>query len=191
MDIMNEAVLVLNSNWQWIGMTDVKSAMTKLCGADEQGEKALVVDADYIQHDLASWMGQPVLDRFIQTPRTRIPAPEVIIVTRYGHIPKQSVKWSRLRVLKRDKFVCQYCGKQTSMTALTIDHVQPKSRGGGTTWENCVAACYDCNAKKADRTPSEAGMKLRKAPGAPFADLSADASGAVREAWKPYLKTGK
>lgn len=189
MDVLEEPVLVLNSNWQWIGMATARVAMTKLCGADENGDKANIVDGDYIQHDLVSWMAQPITDLFIQTGRTRIAVPEVILVTRYGHVPKQSVKWSRIRVLKRDRFTCQYCNVQPGMSQLTVDHVLPKSRNGKTNWENCVAACYDCNAKKADRTPSEAGMKLKKAPGAPFADLIAKArEGKIKEAWKPYLK---
>ena len=47
---------------------------------------------------------------------------------------------------------------------LTIDHVVPRSQGGQSTWENCVLACVACNHKKANRTPSQAGMRLRKAP---------------------------
>jgi 5-methylcytosine-specific restriction endonuclease McrA len=50
---------------------------------------------------------------------------------------------------------------------LTVDHVLPRSRGGGTTWENCVAACYSCNSKKGCRTPREAGMELRSRPARP------------------------
>ena len=50
----------------------------------------------------------------------------------------------------------------------------PRSRGGPTSWENCVAACDDCNARKADKTPREAGMKLRSTP--------------VRPAWRPRLR---
>jgi len=43
----------------------------------------------------------------------------------------------------------------------------PKSRGGGSTWENCVLACIECNKRKANRTPDEAGMKLKKTPKKP------------------------
>jgi len=44
---------------------------------------------------------------------------------------------------------------------LTIDHIIPKSRGGKTTFENCVASCKPCNNNKGDRTPREAKMYLK------------------------------
>jgi 5-methylcytosine-specific restriction endonuclease McrA len=42
--------------------------------------------------------------------------------------------------------------------------VLPQSRGGGSTWLNTVAACARCNHRKANRTPSEAGMRLAVKP---------------------------
>lgn len=62
-------------------------------------------------------------------------------------------------ILERDKYVCQYCGPDGNK-ATTIDHVLPKSRGGGSNPGNLVAACFKCNQKKGDRTPDEAGMPL-------------------------------
>ena len=71
----------------------------------------------------------------------------------------------RKKVLfNRDEWKCQYCHIELHWSSVTIDHVQPKSRGGGTTWRNCVASCKSCNKRKADKTPSEAGMPLRKSP---------------------------
>lgn len=58
-------------------------------------------------------------------------------------------------VRQRDNFTCAYCGEYGN----TVDHIQPKSRGGQNTWGNLVTACKDCNGRKADRTPEEAGMK--------------------------------
>ena len=65
----------------------------------------------------------------------------------------------------------QCCGKQPGSEELTIDHVLPRAQGGTSTWENCVLACIECNAKKADRTPDQARMPLRREP--------------VRPVWKP------
>ena len=62
-------------------------------------------------------------------------------------------------ILERDKHICQYCGPD-GHKATTIDHVLPKSRGGGSNPGNLVAACFKCNQKKGDRTPDEAGMPL-------------------------------
>ena len=64
----------------------------------------------------------------------------------------------------RDGFACVYCGDTEK---LTIDHVLPVSRGGKSTFENCVCACGDCNSRKSDKTPSEAKMFLKKQPYAP------------------------
>ena len=50
---------------------------------------------------------------------------------------------------------------------LKLDHVKPRTQGGGDTWENLVCACIKCNAKKGGRTPDEARMKLIKKPERP------------------------
>lgn len=72
---------------------------------------------------------------------------------------------NRREVLRRDHHTCQYCG---STKRLTLDHVIPRSRGGQHTWNNVVIACERCNSRKGDRTPTEAGMYLRKPPKAPI-----------------------
>ena len=96
-----------------------------------------------------------------------MPAPEVIVLREYAEQPKRRVAFSRQNLCRRDGFGCQYCGRQLGLQGLTIDHVLPRSRGGGTTWENCVASCSECNHRKADRTPREAGMRLRNQPQPP------------------------
>jgi 5-methylcytosine-specific restriction endonuclease McrA len=72
---------------------------------------------------------------------------------------------NRREILKRDRYRCQYCG---SRSRLTLDHVIPRSRGGGDTWENLVAACESCNGIKGDRSPRQAGMSLATVPRAPL-----------------------
>jgi len=47
---------------------------------------------------------------------------------------------------------CAYCGRPGKMT---MDHVVPISRGGGTTADNVVPACQSCNSSKNARTPQE------------------------------------
>ena len=94
------------------------------------------------------------------------PIPTVVrlvsyVVTRWRH--SRGPAWSRPGVLTRDGRRCGYCGKAAS----TVDHVLPRSRGGGNTWENTVAACDRCNGRKGDRTPAEARMPLRCTPMAP------------------------
>jgi 5-methylcytosine-specific restriction endonuclease McrA len=69
------------------------------------------------------------------------------------------VPWSKRNVIIRDKFTCAYCG--THQKKLTIDHIIPSSRGGKSTFENCVAACKKCNSKKGNKTPREINMYPR------------------------------
>ncbi len=103
------------------------------------------------------------------------PRPKVVrlvryVVTRWRY--SAGPAWSRPGVLARDHRTCAYCGGH----ATTIDHVLPRSRGGGNTWTNTVAACERCNGRKGDRTPAEAGMRLRTEPKAPtWAALAANA----------------
>lgn len=74
----------------------------------------------------------------------------------------------RKKVLfNRDNWCCQYCGMKLNWDSIEIEHVLPSSRGGGTTWKNCVAACKPCNKKKANLTPEEAGMRLLSVPKEP------------------------
>lgn len=74
-------------------------------------------------------------------------------------IYRARVPFSKKNVLVRDGFKCAYCGNRSRY--LTIDHVIPKSRGGATTFDNCVASCRKCNNYKGGRTPREAQMSLR------------------------------
>jgi 5-methylcytosine-specific restriction endonuclease McrA len=74
---------------------------------------------------------------------------------------------TRRRLLRRDRHTCAYCGGRFATDQLTCEHIVPVSRGGRTTWMNLVAACAACNGRKADRTPEEAGMRLRYLPYVP------------------------
>jgi len=103
---------------------------------------------------------------------------------------KKPVKFSRVNIFARDKYRCQYCSKKEKMADLTYDHVLPKSQGGKTVWTNIVTACYDCNAKKRDRTPEQAGMRLRTKPVQPrwVPAMSIRISrNAAPEAWRDYM----
>ena len=98
-------------------------------------------------------------------PKWQMPA--VVRLTHWISPHKHRVKFSRQNVLARDRWRCQYCGERQPGTDLTFDHVVPRSRGGRTEWENIVMACVDCNSRKRNRTPVEAGMRLRSKPARP------------------------
>lgn len=64
----------------------------------------------------------------------------------------------------RDSYLCLYCGHDFMRPHLTRDHVLPVSKGGRDVWENVVAACFNCNSRKGNRTPQQAGMPLLAIP---------------------------
>ena len=163
--VLQQTALVLNRNWVPIDITTVLNALCKVY----EGAARVVDPDDYSVHDFDSWSSLSVAqgEPCVRTVTLSIPVPEVIVLARYGQIPNQGLTFSRWNIYKRDHYTCQYCGKQPGTEALSIDHVMPRSRGGKSTWTNCVLACLDCNARKADRTPTQVGLKLRKAPAKP------------------------
>ncbi len=160
--VLQRPTLVLNRNWQPVNVATVARALALLLN-----ETARVVDpADYQLYDWSDWSSQRPRDgeRFIRAVRFRLRVPEVIALTGYDRLPTAAVTFSRRNIFKRDRFTCQYCGDQPGSEDLTLDHVIPRARGGESRWDNCVLACVECNKRKADRTPEQAGMRLRKQP---------------------------
>jgi hypothetical protein len=94
-----------------------------------------------------------------------IPVPVVVRLVRYIKMGWRSgtPKYSKKRLFQRDNRKCAYCPRDAS----TVDHVKPKSKGGEDKWDNVVAACQKCNAKKGNRTLKESGMVLRFEPFVP------------------------
>jgi len=114
------------------------------------------------------WMGKiEVLEEYeetVRSPSVEMSIPAVARLTKTVSARKKAVKFSRINVMTRDKFVCQYCGTKATMSKLNYDHVIPRSQGGKTVWTNIVTCCYPCNNRKAGRTPQQAGMRLLKKP---------------------------
>ena len=166
---LHRPALVLNRNWQPVNVATVARALVLLFN-----EAARVVDPnDFQLYDWADWSRLKPRDgeAFVQAVSRRLRVPEVVVLVDYDRLPEAAVAFSRRNIFKRDHYACQYCGVQPAVDELSIDHVLPRSHGGTSTWENCVLACLACNKRKADRTPAQAGMKLRKQP--------------VRPQWKP------
>jgi 5-methylcytosine-specific restriction endonuclease McrA len=124
-------------------------------------------------------------DEAMHSERMAIPVPSVIRLRKFVRVPYRSqVPLSRRAVFARDGHRCQYC----SAAAENIDHVLPRSRGGGHTWDNVVAACRSCNSRKEDRLPAEAGLALHQAPRAPHASVwLLSTAGSVLPIWERYL----
>jgi len=102
----------------------------------------------------------------VRSPSTSFQLPTVIRVLKLvKKNRKTAVSFSKKNIMRRDNFTCQYCGDQDRL--LTVDHIVPKSRGGKTNWTNVVVACKPCNLRKANRTATEANMRLNKKPAQP------------------------
>lgn len=56
----------------------------------------------------------------------------------------------RFKILARDNFTCQYCGRKAPDVILQVDHIHPKSKGGLNRAENYITSCRDCNLGKND-----------------------------------------
>ena len=183
--VLDLPTLVLNRQWQPVHVTTVARSLILLWN-----DAARVVDPE--EYRLFSWSdwalrrpsdGEPC----IRSARLRLPVPEIITLAHFDRLPNTAVTFSRRNVAKRDHYVCQYCGDQPGWEAITIDHVIPRSQGGATSWQNCVAACVACNARKADRTPDQAGMRLRKTPVRPLWKPLFAAREARVESWSRFL----
>lgn len=167
---LTSPVLVLNASYEPIHVCAARRALVLMF-------KGVAVAQECHQHELRS-------------PTTAFAAPSVIRLIEYRRIPRQTRALSRKNILIRDHHTCQYCGRRGGAGDLTLDHVLPRSRGGGGSWENLVAACRPCNNRKGDRLPEEAGMKLRKKP-KPFT-LHTSRSlmrqlGGQQTTWRKYL----
>ena len=146
---------------------------------------ALVLNADYrplSYFPLSLWPWQEAIkavylkrvnvaaeyEEVVRSEKLTLPLPSVIVLKNYV-VPTKTVPFTRATLFLRDEFTCQYCGYKGK--DLTFDHVVPKSRGGKTRWDNVVAACQSCNLRKAAKTTSQAGFKLKKAPTKPSPEV--------------------
>ena len=141
-------VLLLNKECEPLNITSWKRAFVLLIKGKAEYIEKLTELEDYIK----------IGDYYI---------PKTIKLTYEMAIPELELPFSRENIYIRDGYTCQYCGKKFESEELTLDHVFPKSRGGGTSWDNIVACCKKCNQKKADRTPEEACMPLLHEPEKP------------------------
>jgi 5-methylcytosine-specific restriction endonuclease McrA len=124
-------------------------------------------------------------DRVFRSERVTLAEPSVVRLRHYVKVPYHArIALNRRAVFARDGHRCQYCGA----AAENIDHVVPRSRGGRHAWDNVVASCRPCNARKRDHLLEDSGMKLRRPPAVPRQrTFILVASGRIRSEWEAYL----
>jgi 5-methylcytosine-specific restriction endonuclease McrA len=191
--------LILNHTYKPHAVKPWKDAVIQMFGGDIE----VLVQYD----EVLAVLGRRALDDFPELKRAlrqvvgtdtesiTIKVPAVAVLRRQVSLVKTGVKFSKPNICTRDEFRCQYCSAKLPMSKLTYDHVLPRkprsgSEKGKTVWENVVAACSDCNSKKDNRTPEEAGMPLLSVPRrphvlpmtGPFLERSN-----VPEEWLPFI----
>jgi len=160
--VLKKPVLVLNTGWIPVNVRNVVKSLTMVC----KGAAKIVEPVTYRLYDWEDWLlNEPDEDeQKIRCIDFAIKIPEIIVLTKYSRVPRVGLVFNRRNIYTRDNNTCQYCGKQSATTELSIDHVTPRSKGGKSTFENCVVACLACNRKKADKTLEQAKMRLLSKP---------------------------
>lgn len=169
MDILQRnTVLVLNRNWQAINVTTPANALSMMFSDSATGLE--IKGEDYmVPHKWSQWTSLDLQedDNYVSTSTGKIKIPKVIILAKFSQVPLRRPRFTLKNLWDRDRGRCQYTGKVLSTNEGNVDHVIPRSRGGKTNWTNCVLCHKDVNAKKGDRTPSEAGLQLLTVPKEP------------------------
>ncbi|MFW6007948.1 MAG: HNH endonuclease [archaeon] len=141
-------VIVLNADYTFINFCNWKRALILV----EQGKAEVLKASEKIVHNFEKTFSFAI--------------PYIIkLVKMIRKVYKRRVPFNKSNVFVRDDYTCQYCGKKLKNPEL--EHIVPKSRGGKSTFSNCVAACKECNRSKGDRLPSESGFYLKRQPTQP------------------------
>lgn len=135
---MNNAVLVLNQNYEALNVCDVRRALVLILGGK----------ADILEQRT----------QYLHTTSRVFHVPSVIRLRAFVRRPRPRVKLSRREIFIRDRFTCQYCGCLEK--DLTVDHIVPRSRGGRHEWTNVVTSCKACNHRKGSKSVQDARMEL-------------------------------
>lgn len=166
--LYKEIVLVLNRNWQAIGVKTPADTFGMLM-TDTATALHMEGDDNMTPLKWEDWLKVKIDedDIVVNTPNRQIKVPKIIVLCKFDKVPKKRPRLSSKTLWIRDNGICAYTGKKLTPKEGNIDHIIPRSKGGQTTWTNCVLAHRDINTKKGDRTPEEAGLKLLIKPEAP------------------------
>ena len=166
--LKRRSVLVLNRNWQAIDVKNPLEALSMMYTDDATGLQILGPD-NMVPLSWNDWFSLPHNEDedHVYTVRGKIRIPKIVILSNFDKVPRKRPKFTAKNLWQRDEGICQYTGKKLTPNDGNIDHVLPKSRGGRSTWTNCVLSHKDVNARKGNKTPVEAGLRLLRQPKEP------------------------
>jgi 5-methylcytosine-specific restriction endonuclease McrA len=152
---MKNLILTLNSTGHPIQWNSWQSAVILKC-------KGLIAwefgDEDFMfQGGTSRLTGQ----------RSRIEVASIVALNSKFYYKNRVPALNNRNLFRRDLNVCAYCGKTFREQQLTKDHIHPVSKGGETSWMNCVTACTSCNGRKDDLSLKDADMELLYVPYVP------------------------
>lgn len=199
---LSGSVLVLNRFYMAVHIVSVRRALVMLYR--ELAEVIDVQNGQYFNYSFDEWLEVCEFEAFeisesenhfekqdwVRSSRTMIRVPKIIRLSFYDKVPQLSLKFNRRNLFARDKNTCQYCGQSHPLSALSFDHIVPRSRGGQTSWENVVCCCLKCNGRKGDRLPEEAGMSLIRPPTKPKSNpvMQVKLNNPRYATWRTFLK---
>lgn len=145
------SVLLLNATYEPLAVVSWKRAITLvLTGRAEMVEQ----DGDAVVRSAGG----------MEFPRPNVVRLKQMV--RYAAMrSSRTPKFSKAGLTVRDGRECQVSG--CDRRGSTVDHLLPTSRGGDTSWENCVLMCPEHNSRKGDRTMQQLGWTLKRRPAAP------------------------
>ncbi len=144
--LINRNVLMLNQNYEPLTVCSARRAIVLLF----QGKAEMIETADGLKVNSVS---------------QSYSLPSVVRLWHYKRVPYKRILLTRKNVILRDGHRCQYCG--SAKGPMTVDHIIPRTKKGADSWDNMVCACVNCNNRKGDRTPEQAGITLLKKPTRP------------------------
>jgi 5-methylcytosine-specific restriction endonuclease McrA len=167
---LSSNVLVLNKHYAAVRVVSARRAFCMLF--KRIAEIVSVSDSSWESYDFESWREvseyrakyEREHHEWVRCVRFELAVPRIIRLLAYDRLPRREVKFTRRNIYARDRNRCQYCGKKFPTSELSLDHVIPRSRGGGTDWTNVVCCCVSCNVRKGGRTPREAHLRLVAQP---------------------------
>lgn len=177
-------VLVLNAAWQALQVKTPAEAFVMMAGGSATALNG------FTPTKWEDWIKLPIEegDDSVCTPNMVVKIPRIILAVNFDKVVARKKALNMRNLAERDGGRCAYTGVDLTPETYSKDHVIPRSRGGATSWENVVLAHKDVNCKKGDKTPEEAGLKLRTRPVAPKAALPCQLIAPRFPEWERFLK---